>query len=112
MTCCPVRSARRFTKQKDEEEHGHYSVYDFHNARVRAVGGTSAPAPTMLSCCGWQLQPCSHGAPLLPHPCTCSPALRLQTPLFSFQNYVNGENLDGEDVVVWAMIGAQVRMRG
>ncbi|KAI7844054.1 hypothetical protein COHA_002198 [Chlorella ohadii] len=51
-----------FTKHKDTEEHGHYSVYDFHNAR---------------------------------------------TPLFSFQNYVNGENLDGEDVVVWAMIGAQ-----
>ena len=38
-------------------------------------------------------------APLLP-PCP-------QTPLFSFQNYVNGESLEGEDVVVWAMIGAQ-----
>ena len=36
------------------------------------------------------------------------PSPALQTPLFSFKNYVNGESLEGQDVVVWAMIGAQV----
>lgn len=96
---------RRFTKQKDTEENGHYSVYDFHNARVSActVGHWGCTAADQLPA-PWTCRLASScRSPLHLHPCSpCS-----QTPLFSFQNYVNGESLEGEDVVVWAMIGAQ-----
>ena len=43
--------------------------------------------------------------PLPPHAPSSLPCP--QTPLFSFKGYVDGESLEGEDVVVWAMIGVQ-----
>ena len=56
----PFRLPCRFTKHKDEEEHGHYSIYDFHNARVGAVCCTGSASMCAVGL-GCALQICGVG---------------------------------------------------